>query len=80
MMDGDKRHRLILIEAPMGEGKTEAGMYCAVQMLRKWNKDGFYVALPTAATSNQMVNEGMVSCPGYLQAGATAPWNGLDGG
>ena len=56
MMGGDKRHRLILIEAPMGEGKTEAGMYCAVQMLRKWNKDGFYVALPTAATSNQMVS------------------------
>lgn len=51
---GPKRHRLILMEAPMGEGKTEAGMYCAVQMLRRWNKDGFYVALPTAATSNQM--------------------------
>ena len=51
-----KRHSLILMEAPMGEGKTEAGMYCAVQMLRKWEKDGFYVALPTAATSNQMVS------------------------
>jgi CRISPR-associated endonuclease/helicase Cas3 len=25
-------------------------------MLRKWEKDGFYVALPTAATSNQMVS------------------------
>ncbi len=52
----DKRHCLILMEAPMGEGKTEAGMYCAVRMLQKWNKDGFYVALPTAATSNQMVS------------------------
>lgn len=52
----ETRHSLILLEAPMGEGKTEAGMYCAVQMLRKWNKDGFYVALPTAATSNQMVS------------------------
>ena len=52
----EKRHRLVLMEAPMGEGKTEAGMYCAVQMLRKWKKDGFYVALPTAATSNQMVS------------------------
>lgn len=51
-----QRHRLILMEAPMGEGKTEAGMYCAVQMLRQWKKDGFYVALPTAATSNQMVS------------------------
>lgn len=53
---GEHRHHLILMEAPMGEGKTEAGMYCAVQMLRQWSKDGFYVALPTAATSNQMVS------------------------
>lgn len=53
---GKRRHRLILMEAPMGEGKTEAGMYCAVRMLRQWNKDGFYVALPTAATSNQMAS------------------------
>lgn len=50
------RHSLILMEAPMGEGKTEAGMYSAVQMLCKWEKDGFYVALPTEATSNQMVS------------------------
>ena len=56
LFQNEKRYRLILMEAPMGEGKTEAGMYCAVQMLRQWKKDGFYVALPTAATSNQMVS------------------------
>ena len=50
-----ERYRVILVEAPMGEGKTEAGLYAAVQMMRQWRKDGFYVALPTAATSNQMV-------------------------
>lgn len=49
------RYRVILVEAPMGEGKTEAGLYAAVQMMKQWRKDGFYVALPTAATSNQMV-------------------------
>lgn len=49
------RYRVILVEAPMGEGKTEAGLYAAVQMMKEWRKDGFYVALPTAATSNQMV-------------------------
>jgi CRISPR-associated endonuclease/helicase Cas3 len=56
LFEKEKRYQLILMEAPMGEGKTEAGMYCAVQMLRQWKKDGFYVALPTAATSNQMVS------------------------
>ncbi len=46
---------LVLLEAPMGEGKTEAGMYAALRMAEMWGKDGFYVALPTAATANQMV-------------------------
>ncbi|MCD1294794.1 hypothetical protein CUJ83_07250 [Methanocella sp. CWC-04] len=52
--------RMIIIEAPMGEGKTEAAIYTAVQIMRKNNLSGMYVALPTAATSNQMygrVNE-----------------------
>lgn len=44
----------IILEAPMGEGKTEAALYAASQLSRLWHKEGFYVALPTAATSNQM--------------------------
>ncbi len=51
----DQRFRMILVEAPMGEGKTEAGMYAALQMQKQWRKSGFYIALPTSATSNQMV-------------------------
>ncbi|MDO5785611.1 MAG: CRISPR-associated helicase Cas3' [Eubacteriales bacterium] len=46
---------LVLLEAPMGEGKTEAGCYAAVQMGKQYQKNGIYFALPTAATSNQMV-------------------------
>ena len=53
--ENDAFYDILLIEAPMGEGKTEAGMYAALQMARAARKDGFYVALPTAATSNQMV-------------------------
>ena len=53
--DADERISALLIEAPMGEGKTEAGIYAALKMAHQWGKDGFYVALPTAATSNQMV-------------------------
>ncbi|MHB1007516.1 MAG: CRISPR-associated helicase Cas3' [Chloroflexota bacterium] len=44
---------LVLIEAPMGEGKTEAAMYLA----DRWGSQGYpgcYFALPTMATSNQM--------------------------
>lgn len=45
---------LVIIEAPMGEGKTEAAMYLA----DVWNADhdrrGCYFALPSQATSNQM--------------------------
>ena len=51
----EERISVVLIEAPMGEGKTEAGIYAALQMARQWEKHGFYVGLPTSATSNQMV-------------------------
>ena len=53
--DCEEKVSLVLMEAPMGEGKTEAGMYAALKMAKRWGKEGFYVALPTAATSNQMV-------------------------
>lgn len=49
------RCSLVLMEAPMGEGKTEAGVYAALRMAEQWGKNGFYIALPTSATANQMV-------------------------
>lgn len=51
----DKREaRLCVIEAPMGEGKTEAALFMASHMIRSAGKSGFYVAMPTMATGNQM--------------------------
>jgi CRISPR-associated endonuclease/helicase Cas3 len=44
---------LVVIEAPMGEGKTEAAFYLA----EGWNASGLrgsYIAMPTQATSNQL--------------------------
>lgn len=55
LFSDEKRFLLALIEAPMGEGKTEAGIFAALRMAKQWEKHGFYVALPTSATSNQMV-------------------------
>lgn len=45
---------LVLIEAPMGEGKTEAAMFLADHWTAKLQQQGCYFALPTQATSNQM--------------------------
>lgn len=45
---------LCLIEAPMGEGKTEGALYLASEWNRQAKRCGVYMALPTQATSNQM--------------------------
>lgn len=53
---------IFIIEAPMGEGKTEAALYIASILIARRSLAGMYIALPTAATSNQMhkrVNEFM---------------------
>ena len=54
---------LVVIEAPMGEGKTEAGFGCAV------GRRGLYVAMPTQATSNAL----MVRTAQFLERAADHP-------
>lgn len=45
---------IVVIEAPMGEGKTEAAMFLADHWNALLGQRGVYFALPTQATSNQM--------------------------
>jgi len=45
---------ILLVEAPMGEGKTEAALYAHLELQRHLGHRGLYVALPTKATGNAM--------------------------
>lgn len=45
---------LMLVEASMGEGKTEAAIYLADYLQQAQGTGGFYIGLPTQATSNAM--------------------------
>lgn len=45
---------LAIVEAPMGEGKSEAAFFAADDGIARLGMAGAYVALPTQATSNQM--------------------------
>ncbi len=45
---------LLLVEAPMGEGKTELAFLAHLQLQRTLGHRGFYLALPTQATGNAL--------------------------
>lgn len=45
---------VIIVEAPMGCGKTEAALFAAQQLIAAGHHQGIYFALPTQVTSNRI--------------------------
>lgn len=45
---------IVVVEAPMGSGKTEIALSLAADAIRYRTADGLYVALPTQATANAL--------------------------
>lgn len=45
---------IIILEAPMGKGKTEAALVVVEELAKQTNRTGMFFGLPTQATSNSM--------------------------
>ncbi|WP_102127950.1 CRISPR-associated helicase/endonuclease Cas3 [Deinococcus planocerae] len=63
---------LLLVEAPMGEGKTEAAWYAHLALQNKLDHRGLYIALPTQATGNAMFTR-TAEFLAQMRAGRRAP-------
>ncbi|WPP45712.1 CRISPR-associated helicase Cas3' [Pseudomonas sp. AN-1] len=64
LLDGVRGPALLLVEAPMGEGKTELAFLAHLRLQAANQHRGLYVALPTQATGNALFRRALT----FLQA------------
>ncbi|MFT4192238.1 MAG: CRISPR-associated helicase Cas3' [Comamonas sp.] len=69
LLRGAKGPTLLLVEAPMGEGKTELAFLAQLRLQAANGHRGLYVALPTQATGNALFQRAET----FLKAFATDP-------
>ena len=69
LLQGAKGPSLLLVEAPMGEGKTELAFLAHLRLQAANQHRGLFVALPTQATGNAMFTRAQT----FLRAFAEGP-------
>lgn len=65
LMDSASGPALIIVEAPMGEGKTELAFLAHLRLQAANGHRGLYVALPTQATGNAMFDRTLAFLKGF---------------
>jgi CRISPR-associated endonuclease/helicase Cas3 len=57
LVSGWSGPRILVVEAPTGEGKTKAALQCAARLVQRLGMAGMYVGMPTKASSNHLFGE-----------------------
>lgn len=72
-MSGDRLLRnadgpaLLIVEAPMGEGKTELAFLASLRLQQRNQHRGLYIAMPTQATGNAMFERALAFLTAFAQ-------------
>ncbi|MGE4405177.1 CRISPR-associated helicase Cas3' [Pseudomonas sp.] len=65
LLDGVQGPSLLLVEAPMGEGKTELAFLAHLRLQAANRHRGLYVALPSQATGNALFSRALTFLRGF---------------